>query len=316
MIMSFWAIFLLCSLAIATPSFAEVRVMSFNIRYGTADDGPNHWEQRKELLLETIRRFGPDLLGTQETLAFQRDYLAVHFDSYDQVSAGREDGKEKGEMTALFFRRDRFEKVEAGHFWLSTTPDQPGSRGWDAALPRMVTWVRLRDRSAVPAREFLFANTHFDHQGRQARLESARLLREKLGSLAKGQAVVLTGDFNSPEASPPYVALFDGKSVVQADTEQAEAIANQADNADVGNELSGDTAALGLRDTYRVAHPTPGPEEGTFCRFNAAETHGPRIDWIGVSAGWQVGSAEIVRDAKNGSTPSDHFPVAAILDCD
>ena len=124
----------------------DIRVMSFNIRYGTAPDGENHWDKRKEFLLETIRAFNPDLLGTQETLGFQRDYLAKHLPEHDVFGVGRDDGKDKGEMMAVYWRKERFKKQDGGHFWLSETPDEAGSQGWDAMFPRLVTWVKLTDR--------------------------------------------------------------------------------------------------------------------------------------------------------------------------
>ena len=97
-------------------------------------------------LSKRSKAFDPDLLGTQETLGFQRDYLAANLHGYDVLGVGRDDGQENGEMVALFYKRGRFEKIDGGHFWLSQTPDQPGSISWDSALPRMVTWVKLRDR--------------------------------------------------------------------------------------------------------------------------------------------------------------------------
>src|SRR5436189_387541 len=124
---------------------SEVRVMSFNIRYGTADDGENRWERRKEFLAETIASFNPDLLGTQETLGFQRDYLAEKLPGYEVLGVGRDDGKEKGEMMALYYKKERFKQIEGGHFWLSETPDKVGSKSWDSSLPRMVTWAKLTD---------------------------------------------------------------------------------------------------------------------------------------------------------------------------
>lgn len=115
---------------IGKPSLATanepIRVMSFNIRYGTANDGINRWENRREFLIETVKRFNPDLLGTQETLAFQRDYLLEQLSGFETVAAGRDDGKEAGEMAALFYRKDRFEPIDSGHFWLSSAPDQVG----------------------------------------------------------------------------------------------------------------------------------------------------------------------------------------------
>jgi endonuclease/exonuclease/phosphatase family metal-dependent hydrolase len=270
----------------ATQAAAStLRVMSFNIRYGTARDGENHWDRRREFLVATIRTFDPDLLGTQETLAFQRDYLAEKLPEYAVLGVGRADGRLEGEMMALFYRRERFEQLDGGHFWLSDAPDQVGSKSWDSSLPRMATWVKLRDRRQPSSRPLVFLNTHFDHQGPTARLESAKLIRRKVRDWAADSDVVLTGDFNAGEESPPYQALF----------------ATQ----------SGQSSPL--VDTFRTAHPQRNAHEGTFSSFRASETRGPRIDWIGVSPAWRVESAAIDRTARNGATPSDHFPVTAIL---
>jgi len=263
----------------------DLRVMSYNIRYGTAQDGENHWDKRKEFLVETIRAFDPDLLGTQETLGFQRDYLAGKLPGYGVLGVGRDDGGEKGEMTALYFKRDRFDKLDGGHFWLSETPDQPGSKSWDTSLTRMAAWVKLRDRRQPKAKPIVFFNTHFDHRGQQARLESARLLRRRAVEFSAQNRVIVTGDFNAGEDNPPYQALF---------------------GAD-GN------LASPLRDTYRVMHPARASDEGTFSGFKAGAVSGPRIDWIGVSMEWQILAATIDRTERAGRTPSDHFAVTALL---
>lgn len=263
----------------------EVRVMSYNIRYGTANDGENHWEKRKDFLIETIKAFNPDLLGTQETLGFQRDFLAEKLSGYEALGVGRDDGKEKGEMTALYFKRSRFEKLDSGHFWLSETPDVPGSKSWDTSLTRMVSWVKLRDKLQPKAKPIMFFNTHFDHRGNQARVESAKLIRRKTEEAAKSCRVIVTGDFNAGEDSPPYQAFFgalDGK-------------------------------ASPLRDVYRTIHSKREPNEGTFSDFKANATSGNRIDWIGVSAEWKIVKADIDRTQRDGRTPSDHFAVTAVL---
>lgn len=282
LILAMWAVLL------SSSAFAEdLRVMSFNIRYGTANDGENHWDQRKEFLVETVQKFGPDLLGTQETLGFQRDYLAEKLTGYEAIGVGRDHGDERGEMTAVLFRKERFEKLAVGHFWLSETPEVPGSKSWDTSLTRMVTrmvtWVKLKDRLATPPAELFFFNTHFDHRGEVARQESARLIRRQIAELAGGTATVLTGDFNAGESSPPYKALFveDG--------------------------------AVKLLDTFRTHFPQQQAEEGTFSGFQASETHGARIDWIACTRHWKVAEAGIDRTAKEGRTPSDHFPVTAVL---
>ena len=259
--------------------------MSYNIRYATASDGENIWEKRKDFLAETIRAFDPDLLGTQETLARQRDDLAARLDGYDVLAAGRDDGREAGEMMAVFYRKARFEKLDGGHFWLSETPDRAGSKSWDSSLPRMVTWVKLRDRTDPEARPIAFFNTHFDHRGPKARIESARLLRKKIEELGEGCRVVLTGDFNSGDGSEPYRTLFG----------------------------AGDPKARILLDTYRVTHPTKAGGEGTTTGFKAGISSGGRIDWIGCSTDWEVKEAAIVHAARDGRTPSDHHAVTAVL---
>lgn len=262
-----------------------VRVMSYNIRYGTAPDGENHWERRKDFLVETIQAFRPDLLGTQETLAFQRDYLAEKLPDYGVFGAGREDGKEQGEIMAVYWRKDRFEVLASGHFWLSTTPDVPGSKSWDSSLPRMVTWLKLRDLKQPDAKPILWMNTHFDHRGEEARRQSARLVRQKLLELGQGSSLIVTGDFNAAEGSQPYQLLFD--------------------------DLDGRPSPV--VDTYRTAHPRRGQEEGTFSGFRAQNVSGPRIDWIACSRDWRIVEAGIDRTARDGRTPSDHFAVFAVL---
>lgn len=266
----------------AEEEAAAVKVMSFNIRYGTADDGENHWEKRKAFLVETIHKFDPDLLGTQETLGFQRDFLAEQLPGYAWLGVGRDDGQEKGEMMALYYRKDRFEKLEGGHFWLSETPDKIGSKSWDSSLPRMVTWVKLKDLKNPAAKPIAFFNTHFDHRGPQARLESAKLIRRKIQEFGGDCRVILTGDFNADAESEPYQALFAG------------------DDAPVV-------------DAFRKKNPQKSENEGTFSGFKAGPIKGGRIDWVGCSADWEIVDCKIDQTAKEGRTPSDHLAILAVL---
>jgi endonuclease/exonuclease/phosphatase family metal-dependent hydrolase len=285
----------LCILALSTARLRgdekdppPIRVMSFNIRYGTAADGENHWDRRKELLADTITAFDPDLLGTQETLAFQRDYLAERLKGYTPFAAGRDDGKERGEMAAVFFRAARFEKLDGGHFWLSEKPDVAGSKSWDAALTRIATWLKLRDRrpgDGKGERVLWYFNTHFDHLGKRARGESARLLHDRIARLKDHPPVIVTGDFNDAEGSEAYTSLF------------------AAD--DTGKPL--------LIDTFRAAHPKQGSDEATFNFFRPGFRLGPRLDWIGCTRHWRVESAAIDHTARDGRLPSDHYPVTAVL---
>ena len=175
--------FVPCALARPSPAADPLRVMTFNIRYGTAKDGENHWDKRKEFLVETIKAFDPDLLGTQETLGFQRDYLAEKLPGYGVLGVGRDDGKEKGEMMALYYKQARFEKLDGGPFLAQRNSRRPSAaKAGTRSLPRMVTWVRLQDRRTQPPPPILFVNTHFDHRGPTARLESAKLLRQRIES--------------------------------------------------------------------------------------------------------------------------------------
>jgi len=267
-----------------TDDSPAVRVMSLNIRYGTARDGNNAWPRRREAVFGVVRSFEPDLLGTQETLAFQRDELLAAFPTFAAVAAGRDDGREAGEMAAVFYDRDHFEPLDSGHLWLSETPEVPGSHGWDAALPRIATWVKLRDRTVPQDAPVLVLNAHFDHVGERARLESARLIRRSLANLGAGCRLVVTGDFNAAEASPPYAALF-----------------------------ADDAAAPKLLDTLRAAVPRSTGPEATFNGFDPTNTAGGRIDWIGCSPDWRVIAASIDRTVVAGRTPSDHWPVTATL---
>ncbi len=260
--------------------------MSFNLRYGTAADGPNRWEHRRESVVRTIAAFEPDVLCTQECLAFQADYLSEELGLYDYVGAGRDDGKLKGEMVAIFIRRERLEVIEQGHFWLSDVPDKAGSIGWDAACTRMVTWVKLRTKNDPPEQFYVF-NTHFDHRGARARIESAWVLRKRLQVIAGSAPLILAGDFNAPPDSSsdsPYRLL----------------------RADGGN------AAIPLRDTYRQVHKTARAGEGTFHGFGGRLT-GQRIDWILATRHFDCLRAAIDRTNSAGRYPSDHFPVTAAL---
>lgn len=264
----------------------ELRVMSFNLRYGTAADGPDRWEHRRESVVRTIAAFEPDVLCIQECLAFQADYLSENLGIYDYVGVGRDDGKLRGEMVAIFIRRERLEVLEQGHFWLSAVPDKAGSIGWDAACTRMVTWVKLRAKGD-PSEHFYVFNTHFDHRGETARIESAWVLRKRLRMIAGSDPVILAGDFNAPPDSAsdsPYRLLL----------------------ADAGS------AAIPLRDTYRQVHKTVRAGEGTFHGFAGRRT-GQRIDWILATPHFECLHAAIDHSSSAGRYPSDHFPVTAGL---
>lgn len=259
----------------------DLRVMSFNLRLATLIDLINHWGLRKELLVETVRRFDPDLLGTQEGLRSQTDYLRRQLSDYEFFGVGRNNGKRSGEMCGVFFRKSRFERTDGGHFWLSRKPEKPGSKGWGAPFPRMVTWVRLQPRDRSQA--FYLFNTHFEAFSGRARSESAKLLKQRIAAIAKGAPSIVTGDFNAGEGSDPYKTL-------------------------VSTSLGG-----GLTDTYRAVHPAPRKtDEGTRHGFRGSR-RGQRIDWILASRQFQTLDADINHHRDGRRYPSDHFPVQATL---
>jgi endonuclease/exonuclease/phosphatase family metal-dependent hydrolase len=259
-----------------------LRVMTFNIRYGTADDGDNSWDKRKELLLATIRTFDPDLLGTQEVLAMQADFLAEHLKGYTLVGVGRDDGKRRGEFSSLLYKTARFEPIDSGTFWLSETPEKPGSKSWDSSLPRIATWVKLRDTQAAN-KEICFLNTHWDHRGDVARAESGNIIRRWLAEHAQGMAVIVTGDFNVADSHAGFRALVSP--------------------ADDGPRLV---------DAFRQVHPQTDPDESTFHGFSGRR-RGRRIDHILASPELTTTEATIDHTNDNGRFPSDHYPLTAVL---
>jgi endonuclease/exonuclease/phosphatase family metal-dependent hydrolase len=259
---------------------SSVRLMSFNLRYGTADDGDNRWELRKHILIDTIRNFTPDILGTQETLQFQADFVRQNLEEYTYVGKSRDPASDNGEQCGIFFRTARFVDLEQGHFWLSEQPDVPGSKSWDSSMPRMSTWVKLYDKAARRALHVF--NTHFDHKGATARAESARLIRARINRLSALENVVVTGDFNCDAESEPYRNLLD------------------------------ESVPFALEDTFRALPVNPTESDGTFNGFHG-RTEGPRIDWILCNQNFAVTAASIDRTAKEGRFPSDHFPVTAVI---
>ncbi len=258
-----------------------LRVMSFNIRYAGGDDGANAWEHRRPLVIETIRNQGPDVIGLQEVLHSQAEELTSALPDYTFVGVGREDGKTRGEYVPIMFRKARFTLLDHGCFWLSEQPDRPGSVGWDAALPRIVTWVRLRFNEA-PFREVQIVNVHFDHRGEQARCESARLLHKLVESLG-GRPLVMLGDFNCRPGSEPHTILTQGRN-----------------------------GLWNLQDVQSGSPKSPFAQAGTYHGFTG-NAGSQRIDWILISERFDVVATEIDRHHAGDLWPSDHFPVIATI---
>ena len=256
-------------------------IMSFNIRYGTAKDGDNHWSLRKDMLFDVVRERDADLVGLQEALAFQIDELIAAVPGYAVIGVGRDDAAKAGEFSAILFRRDRFRVADAGTFWFSDTPEVPGSKTWGNNITRICTWARFIDRDG---RGFYHYNLHLDHESQPSRERSAALLRQRIDARAHpADPVVVTGDFNVGEKNPALSAL---------------------------TAPAAPGAAAFLIDTFRVLHPDE-TVVGTFTGFKFGETAGDKIDYVLVQPGADVLSAEIVRNSRNDRYPSDHFPVVA-----
>jgi endonuclease/exonuclease/phosphatase family metal-dependent hydrolase len=257
--------------------------MSFNLRLDVASDGPNAWPHRRDWVASLIRFHAPDAVGVQEALANMLTDLDARLPGFARVGVGRADGRAGGEFSAILYRSDRLAMLDNGTFWLSPTPEVAGSKGWDAAIERVATWARFRDRATGCTHVHL--NTHFDHIGEQARQESARLIRRRLDSLADGLPVIVTGDLNADPQSVAY-------RVFTRDT--------------VGGNAP-------LRDGFTVSRGGHYGPTSTWTAFKAIEP-GRRIDYVLVSERIPVLSHGILPDSWDGRFPSDHLPVLASIE--
>ncbi|MCI0691248.1 endonuclease/exonuclease/phosphatase family protein [candidate division KSB1 bacterium] len=276
-----------CSINKDSAAKAPIRVMTFNIRLNTPTDSANAWPHRKEMVASMMRFHRADLTGVQEALKDQMDDLTNLLPEFGWLGVARDDGREAGEYSAIFYLKERFAVLEQKTFWLSETPEKPGSMGWDAAYVRIVTWAKFQDKKTGKA--FYHFNTHFDHLGEKARQESAKLLLQKIGEMTKAEPVIVTGDFNATEDSPVYEILTKG------------AIGETAPSP-----------SHPLTDTrYVSARGHHGPD-WTFHGFETVVDR-PRIDYIFVSKNVKVARHGTLSDRWNGRYPSDHLPVLAEL---
>jgi endonuclease/exonuclease/phosphatase family metal-dependent hydrolase len=255
-----------------------IDVMTLNIRLDNPGDSANAWPNRAAIVAGFINGQTPDLLGMQEVLWHQYEYLDSALVAYGSVAAGRDDGVRKGEACPVFYRLGRFDALESGTFWLSATPEVPGSIGWGAALTRIATWVRLYDKTLGDT--LFYINTHFDHVSDSARLMSSGVLLEKVRELSGDQQFIITGDFN---AEPGSLAI---------------------DRMEEGN--------LAI-DSYTISETDPTGESYTFNGWKD-ESDGRRIDYIFVRIGIKVLSYKTHRVIENGVFISDHWPVEAVID--
>lgn len=270
----------------AVAEGGSIDVMSFNIRYGSANDGENSWKYRREMVCEFVRDSGAEVIGVQEALAFQLDEIAEVLEGYEMVGVGREDGKTKGEFSAIFYDAERFNVTDSGTFWLSERPEEPGSKSWKTACERICTWARLVEKDS--GKGIYVYNTHFDHVSQLAREKGAALVAGRISGRKSDDPFLLMGDLNAGEDNR-VIRFLKGDE-----------------------EIDGSKAGVKMVDSFRVVKPDEEMVGTTNGRFKG-KVNGAKIDYVFVSEEFRVVDAEIVRYNIDGRYPSDHYPVSAKL---
>ncbi len=268
---------------------STLSIMSFNIRYGSASDGPNHWNLRKDMVFSVLEDQQPDVVGLQEALGFQIDLITAAVPGYTSIGVGRDDGKTKGEYSALLYRSNRLEVVKSNTFWLSETPNVVASMSWNTACTRICTWALFRDKRSE--RRFYVYNLHLDHRSQEARENGMKLVLERIGQRKTPAPVFVTGDFNAGETNPTITQIGNLTFTV-LDAKRLK-------------------KTVRLVDSFRQIHPGAKPV-GTFNSWRGAAT-GQKIDYVFAMDHLNILSADILRMHRSGRYPSDHFPVVATI---
>jgi len=257
----------------------DLNVMSFNIRYNTPVDSLNAWPYRKDKVASQILFHEAHIIGVQEALHDQMMDLQQQLPQYKFAGVGRDDGQQKGEYSAIFYDTTRLQALQTKTFWLSQTPEIAGSKSWDAQITRVVTWIKFRDRKT---KKIFFAfNTHFDHIGKEARKESAKLILQKVKEIAGSTPAFVTGDFNAHPDDEPIQVILDASN------------------------------PLHLTDSKEISKtPHYGPV-GTFNGFKDRERDDQPIDYIFVKGKWKILKHATISQSWKGRFASDHFAVLA-----
>ena len=289
-LLGLWAFFGMCCVdaAAAGADALELRIMTFNIRYGSANDGENHWNKRKDMVCDVIRNHPSDVIGLQEALRFQIDTIREAHPMYGEIGVAREDGNNDGEYSSLLYRTDRFGVGESGTFWFSDTPEIAGSNTWGNACVRICSWARLIETKTGKA--FYMFNLHLDHVSQPSREKSAVLLAERIKNRMYKEPYVVTGDFNAGEDNPVIKYLKGDIAVEGPDGIKAK-------------------TPVPMVDTFRVLHPD-AKDVKTAHGFRGIR-QGNKIDYVFVPSGTKVLEAQILYDNTDGRYPSDHYPVIA-----
>lgn len=268
---------------IATPALAqkELNVMTFNIRYDNKGDSMNAWPYRKDNAASQVLFHKVHLLGVQEALHHQLLDLKMRLKHFAFVGVGRNDGKQKGEYSAIFYDSLRLQLLHSETFWLAEKTNVPGLKGWDASFERIVTWAKFKDRKSKKV--FYHFNTHFDHMGKVARRESAKLLLQKVKEIAGNTAAIITGDFNATPGDEPVQVLVDESNVDR------------------------------FIDANKISKETHYGPTGTFNAFKNKETTNEPIDYIFLKNKIDVLQHATLSQSWQGRFSSDHFPVFAVL---
>lgn len=252
-------------------------VMSFNIRLDAASDSINNWRYRKDNVYRMIGYYDPDLLGMQEVCSNQMEDLKHGLPDYTALGVGRDDGKQGGEFSPVFFKTSRFKLISHGDFALSEHPEVFGVRGWDATYNRIATWAVLRDKAS--GRKLLYLNTHLDSDGKEARRESARLVLHKLKEIAQGIAVIVTGDFNGTPDEEPILIMEQG----------------------------------GMKNSVKAASVVYGPTWSYHDFYRIPVKERPLFDYVFVTQGIKVCRYRVIGDKPDDGFLSDHCPVIVDL---
>ncbi len=254
----------------------QLTVMTFNLRFANEND-PYPWSIRKEAVREFLKERQPDIFGTQEGIYSQLQDIIGKESAYDWIGTGR-DGGSNGEFMAIFYKKDRFSPIKFDHLWLSETPRLIGSRSWDTACTRMVTWVLFEDNQTH--QRFYFVNTHLDHVSQKARVNGAKVICSVIKNFDKKLPVFLTGDFNV-----------------------------YADNTEVHSQFE----KIGMTDTWEAPNQIRSESYNTFNDFKLPGKDGQRIDWIFTNNKVKVLSTEIVPPQEGKTWLSDHSPVISVV---
>jgi endonuclease/exonuclease/phosphatase family metal-dependent hydrolase len=254
----------------------QLAVGSYNLRYDNLRDSGNLWKDRLLPIANLIRFHEFDVVGTQEGLEHQLQALETTLPEFTYYGIGRDDGKTKGEFSAIFYKKEKFKLLQKGDFWLSTTPEKPGP-GWDAHLNRICSWVQLQEKQS--GKKMFVFNVHFDHEGQVARIESSKLILRKIREIAGDEPVILTGDFNGDHQSGCYLEMANSGF---------------------------------LKDAYFQVDKPYAPN-GSFNGFNSSSIRPGIIDHIFLSRHFQPLKYGVLTDTYQGKFPSDHFPILVKL---